>query len=316
MRPALVALVCAVLLPSGAQAQPALCDALRANAAELAWDLTFVADPGVRIEGAALPKPFVDDTGRVHLFYETAPGPPTRQMYTVSADGLTFDAGRAEQPGDLRYHPYRVRMANGVWRRFQWDPQALEMRTDSSGDGVTFSRDPGVRYTLQADDRGWMGIHDEFVDGLGRVVMIYLADRDGLNNARRAVSADHGWTFTFDRGNVFGDAADIARAGGSSAYVDQKSTHLDGAVRRMFAMKQGCAIYSFLTTDGDAFVLEPGWRVSVKSWTDVVVRSLHDPVVVRLADGRFRMYVAAALTVPPGSPGRFVILTATTPSAR
>jgi hypothetical protein len=50
-------------------------------------------------------------------------------------------------------------------------------------------------------------------------------------------------------------------------------------------MKQGCAIYSFLTTDGDNYVQESGYRVSIRSWSDVSIRSLHDPVVVRLTDG-------------------------------
>jgi hypothetical protein len=310
-----VRIVCAigvfVLAGSGAFAraqQPQACDLLPANPAALAPDLVFTADDGIRVDHAALPKPFVDESGRVHLFYERET-PPVRGMYAISSDGLTFTGNREQAASDLQYHPFRVRMPNGVWRMFSWDPRQLIMTTRSSGDGAVFSADPGVRYSLHPDDRGWMGIHEEYVDGRGRVVMLYLGDKDGLNNLRRAVSTDNGWTFTFDRGDVLGDSATARQNGPGSAYVDQKSIYLDGAARRLFVMKQGCAIYSFLTTDGDVYALEPGYRVSVRSWPNLSLRSLHDPVVVRLPDGRFRMYVAAALNE---TPLHQVILTATT----
>lgn len=295
---------------SAPAAQIGPCQALASNPPGLPWDLDFRADEGVRVDHAALPKPFVDERGRVHLFFE-ATKPRPRQMYAVSTDGLTFDGAREERAEDLAYHPFRVRMPNGVWRMYGSDPRTGAVTSRTSGDGVTFSPDFGVRYTLQPDDRGWMGIHDEYVDGVARVVMLYLGDRDGLNNTRRAVSTDNGWTFTFDRGDVLGDADAARRAGPMAAYVDQKSVHLDGAARRLFAMKQGCAIYSFLTMDGDAYAVEPGWRVSIASWPGLAIRSLHDPVVVRLPDGRFRMYVAAALNE---AEPRSVVLSATTPA--
>ena len=60
-------------------------------------------------------------------------------------------------------------------------------------------------------------------------------------------------------------------------------------------MRRGCAIYSFVSADGDVYSREPGARISTTQFGDLQVRSLHDPVVVRLADGRYRMYVAATL---------------------
>jgi len=300
-----------VAAPAFAQTSP--CTSLPANSSALPWDLDFVADPGVRVDHASLAKPFVDEQGRVHLFYQSEPS-PHRSLYATSADGLTFEGNRPEQPGDLRYHPFRVRMPNGLWRMFSWSPQTLQVTSRSSSDGVTFSADFGVRYSLAADDKGWMGIHDEYVDGTARVVMLYLGDKTGLNNTRRAVSADNGWTFTFDRGDVLGDSAAAARGGASAAYVDQKSTRLEGAARRLFAMKQGCAIYSFFTADGDVYAIEPGWRVSINSWPDLSIRSLHDPLVVRLPDGRFRMYLAASLNGAPGTAAHSVIVSATTRS--
>ncbi len=299
-----------VALGGSGSAQLSPCGSLPANPDDPGAGLTFVADPGVRVDHAVLPKPFVDDEGRVHLFYQRET-PPILDMYAVSADGLTFPAGREQQSSDLRYHPFRVRMPNGVWRMFSWDPRQLAITSRSSGDGASFGDDGGVRYPLHESDRGWMGIHEEYVDGQGRVVMLYLGDRYGLNNLRRAVSVDQGWTFAFDRGDVLGDAAIARDHGPGHAFVDQKSIALDGAARRLFVMKQGCAIYSFLTSDGDQYVQEPGWRVSINSWTDLSLRSLHDPVVVRLPDGRFRMYLAASLNAPAGSPLHQVVVSAT-----
>ncbi len=303
----------AVVLALGGSgsAQVSPCAALPGNPDEPGTGLTFVADPGVRVDHAVLPKPFVDDEGRVHLFYQRETL-PIRDMYAVSADGLTFPDGREQQSSDLRYHPFRVRMPNGVWRMFSWDPRQSGITSRSSGDGTAFGEDGGVRYSPHESDRGWMGIHEEYVDGQGRVVMLYLGDRYGLNNLRRAVSVDQGWTFTFDRGDVLGDAATAREQGPAHAFVDQKSIALDGAARRLFVMKQGCAIYSFLTTDGDHYAQEPGWRVSINSWTDRSLRSLHDPVVVRLPDGRFRMYLAASLNAPAGSSLHQVVVSATT----
>jgi hypothetical protein len=306
------AFVAAVLaLPTSLAAQSIVCQSLPANASGLAPDLDFVADPGVLVDEAWLPKAFVDEAGAVHLFYEQD-APMLRQMYAVAADGLTFTGHRPEQPGDLRYHPFRVRMPNGVWRMFSYDPRRVAITSRSSGDGVTFSDDPGIRYSADAGDRGWIGIHEQYDDGQGRIVMLYLGDRFGLNNVRRAVSTDNGWTFTFERGDVLGDAEAVRATGGASAYVDQKSIRLDGAARRLFAMKQGCAIYSFLTTDGDQYVQEPGYRVSITSWSDLSIRSLHDPVVVRLPDGRFRMYVCAVVNDAGRTTPHSVIISATT----
>jgi hypothetical protein len=295
-----------------ASAQSSPCTSLPANATGLSPDLEFIADDGIRVDGASLPKPFVDDHGIVHLFYEQVSTPP-RQMYAASGDGLAFEGHRPEQAADLRYHPFRVRMPNGVWRMFQYDPQRVAIRSRSSGDGIMFGDDPGVRFTAQETDHGWIGIHEEYDDGQGRIVLLYLGDRDGLNNLRRAVSSDNGWTFTFERGDVLGDSAAARQFGPGSAYVDQKSIGLDGSARRLFVMKLGCAIYSFLTTDGDQYVLEPGYRVSIHSWPGLSIRSLHDPVVVRRSDGRFRMYVAATLNEAGRTP-RSVIVSATTRS--
>jgi len=156
-----------------------------------------------------------------------------------------------------------------------------------------------------------MGVYDHYVDPQGRVILLYLGDKAGLNNVRRAVSTDQGWTFTFARGDVLGDSADARARGAQNAFVDHKTTLLHDGRRRLFAMRRGCAIYSFVSSDGDVYDREPGARVTTTAFGDLPVRSLHDPVVVRLQDGRYRMYVAAALQNATGPEGS-VIVSATT----
>ena len=68
----------------------------------------------------------------------------------------------------------------------------------------------------------------------------------GINNVRMAYSppGDNGWTFSYERGDILGD--DEAGAGGRT-YVDIKSVGLPDGRRRLFAMKGGSQILSFIS---------------------------------------------------------------------
>ena len=53
-------------------------------------------------------------------------------------------------------------------------------------------------------------------------------------------------------------------------------------------------IYSFVSNDdGYSFIRDPGTRLERGSFKEATLTSLNDPVVVRLPDGRFRMYLAS-----------------------
>ena len=143
-------------------------------------------------------------------------------------------------------------------------------------------------------------------DARSGVVLLYIGDLFGLNNVRRAYSIDGGLTFAFVHSNVLGDDAS---GGGGMSYVDEKTIKLPDGGRRLFAMKGGSAIYSFISSDDDVFMLEPGTRLTLGDLPDLRPQSVNDPVVVRLADGRYRMYVAARATMPAT---RWVIVSATT----
>lgn len=54
-------------------------------------------------------------------------------------------------------------------------------------------------------------------------------------------------------------------------------------------------LFSFISEDGDTFTLEPGVRLKASDFTEHAFVSLHDPQVVQLPDGRFRIYVTGNL---------------------
>lgn len=267
-------------------------------------DLTFIPDAGVRIEQASNPSAGVDPSGSVYLYYGNRA--TRRPEVSISADGLTFPAG--SHPTNWANDPRSTRMPDGTWRRYLWDPRAGGLASESSRDGLTFRRDEGVRYRLHESDNGEMGIYDAFSDTSGGVVLLYLGDLHGTNNLRRAYSTDNGSTFTFERGDVLGDGSG---GGGPNSFVDTKLILLPDGRRRLVCMRQ-MVIYSFVTADeGRTFTREAGTRLRPSDFTEFDVTGLYDPSVVRLPDGRYRMYVAA--TIADGTRGgRPVIVSATT----
>jgi len=265
--------------------------------------LTFVPDAGVRVDQAGLPEAGIDGNGVVHLYYGDSIAHGER--VALSPDGLEFGGG--VPPPDHANDPRRVLLPDGTWRLYQLRPD-MTLQSERSSDGVHFSAEPGVRYRPAPGDHGEMGIYELFADRAGGVVMLYLGDLHGLNNTRRAYSTDGGATFTHQADDVLGDAS---AGGGSSSYVDITTVPLPDGRRRLFGMRGGQGIYSFVTADdGLSFTQEPGARVLASDWTEFHVVGLFDPSIVRLPDGRYRMYVAGSIET--AATRRDVILSATT----
>lgn len=270
-------------------------------------DLDFKPDSGVRVDQASNPIAKMTKDGAVQLMWNAhGSDGRTTPMNSVSTVGLDFTANARPVAG-AAVGP-TIRLKDGTWRKFIMRPNTSHMTSESSQDGVKYVPEHGVRYFAHASDKGSTGIFDFYRALNGDVVMLYLGDLHGLNNLRRAVSRDDGWTFVFERGDVLGDAA---AGGGSNSYVDHKIIRLSDGRLRLFAMRRGQAIYSFLSLDdGKTFVLEPGTRLKREDFSEFNVLSLHDPSVVRFPDGRYRMYVCARISDGAGS--KEVILSATT----
>ncbi len=314
-------------------------DAGDASASVDALPLSFVPDPGIRIDHAtnawAAVEERADGTQRVYLWFsdrmEAASG-PAMPAVIVSEDGLSFDRSAAvdyQSPrrgvsediirNDPRYKLMPAEEDGGpVWRRFNATPEGLT--TETSSDGISFLRDDGYVYTYHNEgegyenDNGLIGYNDVHPTPDGRLVFTYIGDMqpDGYNNVRMAISTDNGRTFLWEKANVLDDARLVDEGGHQAcAYVDPKPTVLPDGRIWYFLMTQDCMppapevgrstgyIHSFLAEDGVNFVHDEGIRLQPSDFDwdtfGFVVYSLNDPTVVRLTDGRYRMYVTARI---------------------
>ena len=273
--------------------------------------LSFVPDSGIRMGFASLAKARMGENGLVYLFYQDTSGKKLKDPIASSYDGLIFTEGETSD-GTVR-HPDALELPDGTWRRYVFTKD-FAITSESSSDGKVFTKDEGIRYSPSEEDMGTLGTYDIFVDADGGVVLLYVGDLRGLNNVRRAYSppVDNGWTFSYERGNVLGD--DEA-GGGSWTYVDIKSVSLPDGRRRLFAMTGGTQILSFVSdTELRSFSLEPGVRLSKSDFIELEVISLHDPMVIKIEDDRYRMYLHLLITDATGAK-RTAIVSATTPPA-
>ncbi len=275
---------------------------------ESAAGLDFTPDPGLRVDNASNPHAGVGADGKIYLVYESraGAGPGTTKMAS-SVDGIVFGAG--SQTADAANDPRKVLMPDGVtWRFYEYNSAAGEMRSRSSTDGVSFTTDQGVRYVPHDSDHGTIGVYDIYSGLDNNVVMLYIGDMGGVNNVRMALSTDNGLTFTFQNGDVLGDKD---AGGGGNTYVDPRSLLLPDGRRRLFTMTQGPGdakppinpagiINSFISSDHRTYEIESGDRLKWSDFTEFSVLSLNDPVVIRLPEGGYRMYVAAMIEMPGG----------------
>ena len=185
------------------------------------------------------------------------------------------------------------------------------LKSKSSKDRIHFTEDPGYRYQLPENDHGTAGIHEFFVDSSGGVVLLYIGDLLGINNIRRAYSTDNGWTFSFEKENVLGDAHD----GKPGSFIDHKVVTLKNGKKRLYTIRQG-NIYSFISNDdGKTFVQETGVRLSPSDYPypEFEIIGFGDPVFIELQDGRWRLYTTAFLRgYAPGDIQKEMIVSATT----
>ena len=243
-------------------------------------DFIFIPDQGIRMQNASNPGIYKDQKGVFYLYY--------RNMVATSIDGLNFLSGvLVNDTNDFR----SVKLPDGTYRRYYWDERGRTpstvygLKSKSSKDGIHFTEDPGYRYQLDASDKGTAGIHEFSLDNSGGVVLLYIGDLLGLNNIRRAYSKDNGWTFSFDKENVLGDARD----GKPGSFIDHKVVDLGDDRRRLYTVRQG-SIYSFISNDdGKTFVQEPGARLIPSAFTEFDIIGFGDPVFIKLQAGRWRL---------------------------
>jgi hypothetical protein len=292
--------------------------------AGLAWDLTFNADPGYRVASATNPAAYIDDAGVVYVGYLVKGTSGTFKVVTSTDGGLSFGAPNdptAFEEIMLQRHGHEMPKPDDagstILRAYGWEPSGggyFGSRTYTNNAVVV---ENGVRFDPPYSDS--IGVSTFFpVDGgLG---LLYINDAFGNNaNVHSACSTDNGWSFSFVSDNPLGDQGRAADGGWNVR--DPHAFPVTDERIRVFYMMQGegpeipgsrrcCAIYSFITTDGVTFTAEPGVRLDPASFTNPVVWGLHDPQLVRLKDGRYRMYVTGRIAEMDGGEG---IVSATTP---
>ncbi len=260
-------------------------------------EFTFIFDEGIRMADASNPGAKLNDDETISLLFQDTSERGIQHVAT-SEDGLTFqDRGTRLTPKEGG--AFRAKqLPDGTWRGYGYDTtKGIEggcLTSQSSEDGRTFTDDDGCRYTLQDDDKGTMGVYEFFADSQDNIVLLYIGDKSGLNNVRRAYSNDNGDTFTFTNDNVLGDE-DLG--GGGRSYVDEKVLVLSDHRVFLVAMQLG-TVYGFISEDdGVSFqrYKEPILEAKDFAGTEYgQARSLHDPQIIQLEDGRYRIYVTAA----------------------
>ncbi len=279
-------------------------------------DLEFTPDSGIRMDNASNPGAIVDnETGIVYLYYEKHTGtPPGTQKIAKAEDGLNFSDVTTDLHASL--NPRAVKLPDGTWRKYIYLNTENALKSESSKDGYTFTEDEGARYQPEEN----IGVYDVYVDKSGGVVLLYVGDMGGDDNVRRAYSTDGGDSFTLETDDLLGDKDLDA----TMKYVDPKTLLLPDGRRRLITMKRGengaapivgkvaiGELHTFISSDDKNYTHEPGIRLKPEDFTEFTVWSLNDPSLVRLKDGRYRIYVAAIVTDDKCPEGRWAIISAT-----
>ena len=289
---------------------------------EILSDLVFTPDPGIRVEGATIPEVGIDpESGTVYLYHSVGP----ESFVALSDDGgLNFS-----DPQTATDHAFDTRgllmpqaAGNGqpIWRQYKWEQGIFA--SAASYDGLQYTRENGVRY--DPPNTEIVGVYTNFATADGRVGMMYIGDK-GTSEAsvRLAYSVDNGETFKLYDENPLNDLG--THDDGLNQRDPAANVLSDGRVR-IFTMVQGGPqapmpgqrsvgeIYSFTSSDdGLTFSKDTGVRLAPTDFTEFDVWSLNDPSVIELADGRYRMYVAALITeTSDATSPRWVIVSATT----
>src|SRR3989339_285864 len=99
----------------------------------------FEVDPGVRASFASNPLVLAQTDETLTLAYEYRSeelknAPQDRVLVMTTQDGLTFEQ---EDPDEWKHVPQPIRLPDGTYRRYFYNPQEGGLQSESSSDGVT-----------------------------------------------------------------------------------------------------------------------------------------------------------------------------------
>ncbi|MBI4481931.1 MAG: exo-alpha-sialidase [Acidobacteria bacterium] len=232
---------------------------------------------------AAVPSILVLPNGNIRLFH--CSGGAGMQSATSTDGGKTFtpDAGtRLMGTCDGTF----IYLANGLFRLLIEERVGATMTKSQvvsyiSSDGLTFTKESGVRYTGSSTDAGFTGVINVIKLPDGRHRIYYIGDLTSPpqgDGVRTAVSSDEGVTWTPER------TTNLLPSG----YVDPYVVKLSNGGYRMYyriapqAQNPDKGIAYADSADGASF-----------THVGLVLRDreLADPAVVKLPDGSARMFL-------------------------
>ncbi len=271
----------------------------------------FAIDAGIRVPDASNPLVVGQDGESVTLAYEYRSDelrdqPRERAYVASSEDGLSFADGRP-WPSGQPIGPAGVSLPDGSVRRYVYDPaqDALTSATlDASG---AYRPDDGIRYAPPGADSSdpnarTFGVSTVFVDPDGGVVLLYNG-----TNAAGDITVNRAYSEPGDNGMRF-ELTDEDILHGTLAtnhYADPNAIMLPDGRAWLVIMNQAAGprppvgrlgtLHAYVSSDGGETFDYDGELLGWSDFTDLDVRSLNDPKVVLLPDGRLRVYVAAMI---------------------
>lgn len=247
--------------------------------------------PGVT---AGVPSVLALSDGRYRLYFCSGPDGLRSAVSDATGETLTLDAGsrmRGACDGSfiaLRDGRHRFLTTENLGTTFGRSQVISFVTTD----GLTFTRENGVRFAGSAADAGFTGVPQAVALPDGRYRLYYVGDplnpSPGGNGIRTAISADEGLTWT----------PEVTVSLLPRSYVDPEVVPLSGGGYRMFVRVPGrpggaqpgeaAGIYYADSSDGLSFSIVG--RV-IRDPEDVADAA--DPAVMLLSGGRVKMFIGS-----------------------
>ena len=153
--------------------------------------------------------------------------------------------------------------------------------------GGAFVRNPSAAvYQGLPGNQGFVGVPDVYRAPDGRQRLVYVEKGAARQNARTAISADQGASFTLESTNPFGD---INLSGAADTNVDPAVLALSSGGYIAVTMR-ATKLYVFTSVDGLAFTPQPGAAIEAASFVGGAT-GLFDPTLVQRSDGVVLMFV-------------------------
>lgn len=263
---------------------------------EVESELVFIADEGIRMENSSNAAVKYTEDGQIALLFQDRLD--KGYLYTESESGsdwLDFERGN-ERVFESEISLFKaIEMPDGTWMSIVRGNSTVGiqsncMQVQRSEDGENYVPDEECFYEWHESDNERVGVYDFYFDLDGNLTMLYIGDLGGSNNIRKAVSYDGGLSMEFVENNPFGD---INAGGGSRTYVDQRVIRLENDDLYMISMKAGLIYAHRSTNDGQTWAIESAPLLTMDDFPEWEVMSLHDPQIIQLPDGRYRIYVTA-----------------------